>query len=61
MTLLVLAISVPDDLDARAYEKVLQETMTQLWAYFLSFVIIAVFWRSTSGSSAPRSGWVRWK
>ncbi|MFI7246082.1 TMEM175 family protein [Streptomyces qinglanensis] len=45
LTLLVLDISVPDDLDAREYDKALQETMTQLWAYFLSFVIIAVFWR----------------
>ncbi|MFI0862016.1 TMEM175 family protein [Streptomyces smyrnaeus] len=45
LTLLVLDISVPEDLDARQYGEALRETTTQLWSYFLSFVIIAAFWR----------------
>ncbi|MGW7198517.1 TMEM175 family protein [Streptomyces chryseus] len=45
MTLLALDITLPARLDAAGYEAALGEAVPNLWAYALSFVVIAAFWR----------------
>ncbi|MCH7232717.1 DUF1211 domain-containing protein [Glycomyces sp. L485] len=45
LTLLVLDISVADGLDPEQFYPALRQTLPQLGAYALSFVVIALFWR----------------
>ncbi|MCX5015121.1 TMEM175 family protein [Streptomyces sp. NBC_00555] len=45
MTLLALDITLPAGLDAAGFEDALGEVVPNLWAYALSFVVIAAFWR----------------
>jgi uncharacterized membrane protein len=45
MTLLALDITLPDGLDAAGFRHALGEAMPKLWAYALSFAVIAAFWR----------------
>jgi len=45
MTLLALDITLPDGLDAAGFRHALGEVMPKLWAYALSFAVIAAFWR----------------
>lgn len=45
MTLLALDITLPAGLDQAGYEEALGEVAPNLWAYALSFVVIAAFWR----------------
>ncbi|MFF1557040.1 TMEM175 family protein [Streptomyces sp. NPDC058279] len=45
MTLLALDITLPTGLAPAGFEHALGELMPNLWAYALSFVVIAAFWR----------------
>ncbi|MGW7450070.1 TMEM175 family protein [Streptomyces sp. NPDC054787] len=45
MTLLALDITLPAGLNPAGFEEALGEVMPNLWAYALSFVVIAAFWR----------------
>ncbi|MCX4819585.1 TMEM175 family protein [Streptomyces sp. NBC_01142] len=45
MTLLALDITLPADLDADGFEQALRDVRPNLWAYGLSFLVIAAFWR----------------
>ncbi|MEU6891904.1 TMEM175 family protein [Streptomyces sp. NPDC046557] len=45
MTLLALDITLPTGLDPAGFEHALGEVVPNLWAYALSFVVIAAFWR----------------
>ncbi|WP_344396563.1 TMEM175 family protein [Streptomyces vastus] len=45
MTLLALDITLPDGLDPAGFRQALGDVMPNVWAYALSFVVIAAFWR----------------
>ncbi|THA48384.1 DUF1211 domain-containing protein [Streptomyces sp. A1136] len=45
MTLLALDISLPAGLDPPGFDRALEELVPNLWAYALSFLVIAAFWR----------------
>ncbi|MGW7054468.1 TMEM175 family protein [Streptomyces sp. NPDC054887] len=45
MTLLALDITLPAGLDPAGYEEALGEVVPNLWAYALSFVVVAAFWQ----------------
>ncbi|MGA5564434.1 TMEM175 family protein [Streptomyces platensis] len=45
MTLLALGIAVPDGLDSAGFAQALRDVMPKVWAYVLSLVVIAAFWR----------------
>ncbi|WP_432145759.1 TMEM175 family protein [Streptomyces sp. bgisy084] len=45
MTLLALDIAVPDGLDSAGFAQALRDVMPKVWAYVLSLVVIAAFWR----------------
>ncbi|MFE6743179.1 TMEM175 family protein [Streptomyces tubercidicus] len=45
MTLLALDITVPDGLDSGGFAQALRDVMPKVWAYALSLVVIAAFWR----------------
>jgi uncharacterized membrane protein len=45
MTLLALDIRLPVGLDPDGFEEALADVMPSVWAYVLSFVVIAAFWR----------------
>ncbi|WP_406306996.1 TMEM175 family protein [Streptomyces sp. NBC_00885] len=45
MTLLALDITLPAGLDPAAFEDALGDVMPNVWAYALSFLVIAAFWR----------------
>ncbi|MGW8557322.1 TMEM175 family protein [Streptomyces tubercidicus] len=45
MTLLALDITVPDGLDSDGFAQALRDVMPKVWAYVLSLVVIAAFWR----------------
>ncbi|MEW9518307.1 TMEM175 family protein [Streptomyces tubercidicus] len=45
MTLLALDITVPDGLDSGGFAQALRDVMPKVWAYVLSLVVIAAFWR----------------
>ncbi|MET7913699.1 TMEM175 family protein [Streptomyces avermitilis] len=45
MTLLALDITLPAGLDPAGFEHALGDVMPNLWAYALSFLVIAAFWR----------------
>ncbi|WP_309484273.1 TMEM175 family protein [Streptomyces himalayensis] len=45
MTLLALDIALPDGLDDAGFEQALRDVMPNVWAYALSFLVIAAFWR----------------
>ncbi|MGA5170776.1 TMEM175 family protein [Streptomyces lavendulocolor] len=45
MTLLALDIRLPAGLDSAGFEGALGEVVPNLWAYVLSFVVIAAFWQ----------------
>lgn len=45
MTLLALEISLPAGLDPAGFARALEELVPNIWAYALSFVVIAAFWR----------------
>ncbi|MFE9647088.1 TMEM175 family protein [Streptomyces sp. NPDC006365] len=45
MTLLALDITLPSGLDPARFEQALGDVMPNVWAYALSFVVIAAFWR----------------
>lgn len=45
MTLLALDITLPVGLDPAGFEQALGEVMPKVWAYALSFLVIAAFWR----------------
>ncbi|WP_078885666.1 TMEM175 family protein [Streptomyces lydicamycinicus] len=45
MTLLALDIAVPDGLDSAGFAQALRDVMPKVWAYALSLVVIAAFWR----------------
>ncbi|MFE9630556.1 TMEM175 family protein [Streptomyces sp. NPDC006463] len=45
MTLLALDITLPPGLDEAGFEEALADVVPNLWAYALSFVVIAAFWR----------------
>ncbi|MFD3441852.1 TMEM175 family protein [Streptomyces sp. NPDC058685] len=44
MTLLVLDVAVPDDLDVRRFQESLRDLWPKVAAYGLSFTILAAFW-----------------
>ncbi|MFJ8074572.1 TMEM175 family protein [Streptomyces sp. NPDC096176] len=45
MTLLALDIALPVGLDSARFEEALADVMPRVWAYALSFLVIAAFWR----------------
>ncbi|MGW1492096.1 TMEM175 family protein [Streptomyces sp. NPDC002402] len=45
MTLLALDITLPPGLDPAGFEHALGDVMPNVWAYALSFLVIAAFWR----------------
>ncbi|WP_276147173.1 TMEM175 family protein [Streptomyces sporangiiformans] len=45
MTLLALDITLPSGLDLAGFEEALGDVMPNVWAYALSFLVIAAFWR----------------
>ncbi|AVZ76944.1 DUF1211 domain-containing membrane protein [Streptomyces lunaelactis] len=45
MTLLALDITLPAELDSDGFKRALRDVMPNLWAYALSFLVIAAFWR----------------
>jgi uncharacterized membrane protein len=45
MTLLALDIRLPPGLDPAGFEQALGDVMPNVWAYALSFLVIAAFWR----------------
>ncbi|MYT15114.1 Uncharacterized membrane protein [Streptomyces sp. SceaMP-e96] len=45
MTLLALDISLPDGLDTDGFAQALRDVMPKVWAYALSLLVIAAFWR----------------
>ena len=45
MTLLALDITLPSDLSNAAFGQALADVVPNLWAYGLSFLVIAAFWR----------------
>ncbi|GAA5702263.1 TMEM175 family protein [Streptomyces avermitilis] len=45
MTLLALDITLPAGLDPAGFEHALGDVVPNLWAYALSFLVIAAFWR----------------
>ncbi|MGW7357155.1 TMEM175 family protein [Streptomyces sp. NPDC054802] len=45
MTLLALDIAVPVGLSSAGFEEALGDVMPSVWAYVLSFLVIAAFWR----------------
>ncbi|MGW7102081.1 TMEM175 family protein [Streptomyces sp. NPDC054883] len=45
MTLLALDVTLPAGLDPAGFADALGEVVPNLWAYALSFVVIAAFWR----------------
>lgn len=45
MTLLALDISLPDGLDSAGFAHALRDVMPKVWAYALSLLVIAAFWR----------------
>ncbi|MFI2187110.1 TMEM175 family protein [Streptomyces sioyaensis] len=45
MTLLALDIALPDGLDADGFARALSNVMPKVWAYALSVLVIAAFWR----------------
>ncbi|WP_326647569.1 MULTISPECIES: TMEM175 family protein [unclassified Streptomyces] len=45
MTLLALDITLPTGLDPAGFEQALGDVTPNLWAYALSFLVIAAFWR----------------
>lgn len=45
MTLLALDIALPADLDPDGFEQALSDVTPNVWAYALSFLVIAAFWR----------------
>lgn len=45
MTLLALDVRVPPDLGSAEFDEALRETLPQLAAYALSFLIVSIFWR----------------
>jgi uncharacterized membrane protein len=45
MTLLALDITLPAGLDPAGFERALGDVMPNLWAYAISFLVIAAFWR----------------
>ncbi|MEU8911957.1 TMEM175 family protein [Streptomyces nigrescens] len=45
MTLLALDISLPDGLDSGGFAQALRDVMPKVWAYALSLLVIAAFWR----------------
>ncbi|MFF3325970.1 TMEM175 family protein [Streptomyces sp. NPDC002889] len=45
MTLLALDITLPGGLDPAGFEEALGDVAPNLWAYGLSFLVIAAFWR----------------
>ncbi|MGY5129065.1 TMEM175 family protein [Streptomyces nigrescens] len=45
MTLLALDISLPDGLDSGGFAQALSDVMPKVWAYALSLLVIAAFWR----------------
>lgn len=45
MTLLALDISLPDGLDSDGFAQALRDVMPKVWAYALSLLVIAAFWR----------------
>ncbi|WP_328681727.1 TMEM175 family protein [Streptomyces sp. NBC_00322] len=45
MTLLALDITLPAGLDPAGFENALGDVMPNVWAYALSFLVIAAFWR----------------
>ncbi|MET9112303.1 TMEM175 family protein [Streptomyces zhihengii] len=45
MTLLALDVRVPPDLGSAEFHDALRETLPQLAAYALSFLIVSIFWR----------------
>ncbi|WP_328925385.1 TMEM175 family protein [Streptomyces sp. NBC_00190] len=45
MTLLALDIALPAGLDPAGFEESLADVVPNLWAYALSFAVIAAFWR----------------
>ncbi len=45
MTLLALDITLPAGLDPAGFDRALSDVVPNVWAYALSFLVIAVFWR----------------
>ncbi|MFD7776167.1 TMEM175 family protein [Streptomyces sp. NPDC059753] len=45
MTLLALDITLPAGLDPAGFERALGDVVPNLWAYAISFLVIAAFWR----------------
>lgn len=45
ITLLALDISLPDGLGPAGFDRPLGEVMPKVWAYALSLLVIAAFWR----------------
>jgi uncharacterized membrane protein len=45
MTLLTLDIKLPDGLDPDGFAQALRDVMPKVWAYILSLLVIAAFWR----------------
>ncbi|MFE1171080.1 TMEM175 family protein [Streptomyces sp. NPDC058773] len=45
MTLLALDIALPDGLDSAGFAQALRDVMPKVWAYALSVLVIAAFWR----------------
>jgi uncharacterized membrane protein len=45
MTLLALDLTLPAGLDSAGFEHALGDVMPNVWAYALSFLVIAAFWR----------------
>ncbi|MCF3171842.1 DUF1211 domain-containing protein [Streptomyces sioyaensis] len=45
MTLLALDIALPDGLDADGFARALSNVLPKVWAYALSVLVIAAFWR----------------
>ncbi|MEU8782796.1 TMEM175 family protein [Streptomyces sp. NPDC048637] len=45
MTLLALDITLPDGLDSAGFAQALRDVMPKVWAYALSLLVIAAFWR----------------
>lgn len=45
MTLLALDITLPAGLDAAGFDEALSDVMPNVWAYALSFLVVAAFWR----------------
>src|SRR4051794_28266555 len=45
MTLLALDVTLPAGLDSAGFEEALSDLMPNVWAYAISFLVIAAFWR----------------